>query len=283
MQNRLKIIITASIAVFILAGCGKVVEQNEIALVFRTLGKRDIKVAGKDFSDNFTAELLSAARAPIETPDIKILRFPKGVQSYKFSAVPGVESPQNEELCVDAEGGKVCFDIVVHMLIDETFPDLKERLVKFAKAYQLRQYSGPNTLSKFISGRFRQILRQPFVQFAADKKALDLVRNKTEINKYVLDELNSRFNELGLKFTLASVSSAIRVDKRQQERMNQIVIQDVKRRILELKNELILPLTKEIASIRLEGEIKAGKIINEAKAEKISSAWPKNTNCLIFQ
>lgn len=257
-----------------LAGCGKVVEQNEIALVFKTMGKRDIELAkkkgGQDVGDNFKVEMLSAVRAPIETPDIKILRFPKGVQSYKFTGRSSLESRANEELCVDAEGGKVCFDIVVHMYIDESFTDLKDRLVKFARAYQLRQYSNQtNVLSKFISGRFRQILRQPFVQFAADKRALDLVRNKTEINKYALKSLNDRFNELGLRFTMVSISSAIRVNRGQQERMNQIVIQDVKRKILKLKNEQLLPLTTEIAKIRLEGEVLAEQAINKAKADKI--------------
>ncbi len=271
MKKTLLVLVMVAMLGMITAGCGKIVEQNEIALVFKTLGDRDVKVAGgKDIGDNFTAELISATRAPLETPDIKILRFPKGVQHYEFSGRPSMESPSNEELCVDAEGGNACFDVVVHMFIDETFPDLKERLVKFTKAYQLRKYSGqPNVLSKFIAGRFRQILRQPFVQYTADKKALEIVRNKKEINDYVREKINERFNDLGIRFPLVAISSAVRVSKRQQERMNEIVIQDVKRRILKLKNEFILPLTKEIAETRLEGKVGATKIINQAKAGKI--------------
>jgi len=258
----------------LLAGCGDVVEQNEIALIFKTVGEpsqRSPEILNKgDMVDNFSVEMISATRAPLETPNIKILRFPKGVQSYEFSGRASIESRDNEELCVDANGGKVCFDIVVHMFIDESFTDLKERLVEFAKAYQLRQYSGQSdALEKFIAGRFRQILRQPFMQYASNKTALDLVRNKSDINQYVLNVLNERFNPLGLRFTLVAISSAIRVNPQQQERMNAIVIQDVKRRILELKNEHILPLTKEIAVTRLEGKVSASKLLNEAKANKI--------------
>jgi len=260
--------------IILLTSCGDVVEQNEIALVFKTVGEpsqRDPKILNKgDMADNFSVDMISATRAPLETPNIKILRFPKGVQSYEFSGRPSIESPNNEELCVDANGGKVCFDIVVHMFIDETFPNLKERLIELAKAYQLRKYSGQSdALEKFIAGRFRQILRQPFMQYASNKTALDLVRNKTDLNQYVLGVLNERFNPLGLRFTLVATSSAIRVNQQQQERMNAIVIQDVKRRILKLKNEQILPLTKEIASIRLEGKVSASKLINQAKADKI--------------
>jgi len=68
---------------------------------------------------------------------------------------------------------------------------------------------------------------------------------------------------------MVSVSSAIRVDARQQERMNQIVIQDVKRRILQLKNEQILPMSREIAELKNTGVFQAQEILNKAQADQI--------------
>lgn len=184
-------------------GCGRVIEQNELALVLKTIGERspeainvnqeladslasEIPEAQADsvyevIADNFVAELITATRAPLERPGIKILVFPLGLQVYKFSKNPSIESPDNDAIIVDAIGGQVTFELVVHLYIDRTFPDLKERLVQLMKSYQLRRYSGsPDVLAKLVEGRFRKILKQPFIEYCANRQVLDIIRQNPQ-------------------------------------------------------------------------------------------------------
>ncbi len=262
---------------FLTSACGQVVEQNQVALVLRTLGERKAEAinkqkAGGELGDNFEAELITAKRAPIDRPGIMILKFPLGLQVYEFSGRPSIESPNNEAFVVDAVGGQVTFDVVVHLYIDATQPDLKDRLIKLMKDYQLRQYSGSDdVLAKLVAGRFQQIIRQPFIEYCADKKVLDLMRNKEELNRYAKDQLNERFNPLGLQFTLVAVSSAMTVPKAQQDKLNQIMLQDMNIQVLEIKNAQIKPLDAKIEQLRQEGLTESAKLLNEATAKKIKT------------
>lgn len=292
MKRMIAVSIVVAFFAVAFVGCGSPVPPNELALVLKTLGDRSTSTINKDEKattstkvvdaatsdteeesslDNFESELITCVRAPIQTPGVLVIRFPLGVQAYKFSSKPSVESPEDEAFAVDAMGGKITFDTVFHMQVDPSYPDIKERLVKLVQTYQLRRYSGDaNVFVGLMSGRFRQLLKKPFIEYSADKTVLTLMRGKKEMNKYALDKLNERFNPLGLKFTLASVSSAMTVPTPQQNKLNEIVEQDAKFRVLELTNIEIKPLEAQIAQFKEDGITSSAAIVNAAKAEKIN-------------
>jgi len=269
-------------------GCGEVIEQNQLALVLRTIGDRESEAinlntstvaddatdgdASAEAVDMFESELITATRAPISRPGIVVLKFPLGVQQYKFSFRPTVESPDDESVTVDAQDGRVTFDVTMHMFIDETMPDIKDRLVKLMKAYQLRRYSGsPDVLKELIRGRFLQVLRAPFMEYASNLKTVDIIRDKTGMNKFVTARMNERFNPLGLRFTLSSISSRMEVPKTQQDRMNQAFLQDVNRQTLTVLGGEIRPLEAQIEGLRQDGKTEAARIIADARADRTKS------------
>ena len=262
------------------AACGSVVNPNEVALVLRTLGSRDAEVVGKkeapengakkDIADNFEAELVTATRAPLDKPGTVILRFPLGIQSYEFTALPSIESPNDEAIVVQAIGGTVKFNLLFHVYIGRNFPDLKQRLIEFMKAYQLRQYSGSaDVLSQLMAGRLKNDLFRPFIDKSANMKVLDIVRKKDEINSYAIKELNDKFNKYGLVFSAAAISSATTVSDEQQAKLNEMVIEDAKLQVLEFTMKEIRPLEEQISKFEQEGKTTAAAWINQANAKKI--------------
>lgn len=266
-----------------LNGCfGERVEQDKIVLKFQTLGERDTGVSNIEEESEegkaaevdkrtYETELLTATRLPVFQVGVKFLKFPRGNQAYKFTKRKSVESPDNEEFCINASDGNVCFDAVVHMHINSDYPDLKDRLVRFTKTYSLMQYSGrTNTLDMFIRTRFRPIMHDAFMQYGAEKRTLDLIRNKVALNGYMMKVLNDQFNRYGLTFTLVGVSSAIRPSEAQQSRMNEIIVREKEGEVLKLENEKIAPLVQKAAMARLGGEKETNRIISEANAYSIN-------------
>ena len=256
-----------------LVGCGEPIEQNELALVLATIGNRTVDTVNVDGTiNNFQAELITAKRAPVQTPGTVVLVFPLGLQDYEFNQAVTPESPENEEIVCDSVGGRISFDVAVHMYIDPTFPDIKDRLIRLMQAYQLRQYAGkPDVLKELIHGRFRQILREPFVEYCAGKQVLDIIRGKTAINKAATDFMNAHFNPLGLRFPLVSIVSNIRLPEDQRGKMSKIVERTVENKILKLTNERLKPLENEIEVLAQDGETEAANILNTANAQKIET------------
>lgn len=256
------------VMLMVLSGCGRPVDPNQLLLVMETVGDRDSKTSQDGV--NFSSKLIRATRGPVDRPGIKLLMFPLGLQAYKFSLEKSPNSMANEQFCVDSEGGRVCFDVVVHAYIDATLPDLKQRLIKFMQDYQLRRYSGSeDVLESFIKERFVQILRRPFVEYSASKKALHLMTNKSQINRYARDVVNKEFEQYGIVFPLVSISSAMRVSSGQQQKMNDIVMRDFENRVIEIETSQIQPLDAQIADLDQSAKTEAAKIINQANAESI--------------
>lgn len=243
---------------------GTPVEQNEISLVFRAIGNREVETA-----NNFEAELITAARgpSPFEVGAVE-LKFPLGLQAYEFSGRPGFDSEADESIVCDSRGGPVEFDVAVHMHIDETLPDIQERLIAFAEAYQLRRYDGSSdVLVELVQSRFRDIIREPFINWCASRSVITIMQNKSEINEIALDYMNDEFNQYGLRFTLVSVTSAMRVSPAQQDRLNDLVTQSTETRANDLRNTDLRPLQEEIAGIVNDGNIAAQAALDTATVE----------------
>ena len=142
---------------------GSVIEQNQIALVLRTLGDRSEETLNVG-DNNFSSQIVTAARAPVTRPGVFTMIFPLGLQSYTFSARPGVDSPNDEGLTCDSIGSEIGFDVVVHLYLDRSMDNLRDRLVDFTEAYRLRSYAGePDVLAALVRDRFSQILRDEFI------------------------------------------------------------------------------------------------------------------------
>lgn len=265
---KLSRLVISGLIILGLSGCGRPVDPNQLLLVMETVGDRDVSASQE--GGQFSSKLLRATRGPVDRPGLKLLMFPLGLQAYKFTQQPSVESPDNEEFCVDSEGGRVCFDVAVHAYIDADLPDLKQRLIRFMQDYQLRRYSNQDdVLEAFIKQRFVQILRRPFVEFSASKKALYLMTHKSEINQYAKDAVNKEFEQYGIVFPMVSISSAMRVSNAQQQKMNDIVMRDFENRVIEIETSQIQPLDAQIADLDQAAKTEAAKIINEANASSI--------------
>jgi len=254
--------IVAAVALTIAAGpaiyrglaLGTPVEQNELSLVFRAIGDRTVET-----SNNFQSELITAARGPgpLEVGSIE-LKFPLGLQAYEFSGRQSFDSEANEAIVCDSRGGAVEFDVAVHLHIDETLPDIQERLVNFAGAYQLRSYDGSaDVLSDLVQTRFRDIIREPFVNWCPSRSVITIMQNKSEINQIALDHMNDEFNQYGLRFTLVSVTSAMRVSDTQQNLLNNLVTQSTETAANDLRNRELRPLEREAGVIVNQGNIDA--------------------------
>lgn len=257
--------LTALLLLGLLAGCGEPVEQNEIALVMNTLGDR-----GAETVNQFDAELISGARAPwgVTHPTQIVLKFPLGLQAYEFSERAGAESPGGEAFTCGAVGGSINFDVVVHLRIDETMPDIKDRLIKLMQDYQLRRYNGDeNVLAELVQERFKQFLRAPVVDWCAPKQMLSIMRSKAEVNQLLLNHMNAEFNKYGIVFSLAAVSSSMRVPEETQGRMNDAVSRETNTRVLALTNTKLKPLEDETATITENGLTAAAAVVNTAKLE----------------
>lgn len=282
---------------------GPVTPPNKVCLVLKSIGDRSAKISNSEeqtkvkakiktaetgevadtgvpqtdkeddldmFRKTFSAELITAKRAPMKRPGLVRLWFPLGLQSYEFSGKASIESPENEAIEAPAVGGTVTFSVLYHMHIDRTFPDLAERLLAFAGAYQLIQYNGSDdVLAKLMSGRLKEELLKPFIEYCANKRPLTLMRGKDGVNEYALTELNKKFNRFGIRFTVAAISSAITIPQEQQTKLDGMVIEDAKLQALEFWNINVKPLDESIARFEQEGETGKQGLINAAKAEKI--------------
>lgn len=243
---------------------GTPVEQNEISLVFRAIGEREVETA-----NNFEAELITAARGPgpFEVGAVE-LKFPLGLQAYEFSGRPGFDSEADESIVCDSRGGPVEFDVAVHMHIDETLPDIQDRLIAFAEAYQLRHYDGSaDVLVELVRSRFRDIIREPFINWCASRSVITIMQNKSDVNQIALDYMNEEFNQYGLRFTLVSVTSAMRVSNAQQDRLNDLVTQSTETRANDLRNEQLRPLAEEVAGIVNDGNNAAQAALDTATVQ----------------
>jgi len=270
--------VAATVAfVLALAGCGQVVEQNQLALVLHSFGNRDAQTVNKTDENkdqvvgSYSSELVTAKRAPVQTPGTTVLLFPLGLQAYMFEAEKTAESPDNEEIVCDSTGGKITFDVAVHVYIDPTYPDIKERLVKLMQDYRLIQYSGTNdVLKELIHGRFRNVLRTPFVDYCAGKSALEVMTHRSEINTLAAAYMNKMFNPLGLRFPLVAIASAVRVPPDQQAKMNAIFEREVDNQVLRLQNDQVMPLNTDISNLQQSAITESEQIANQARADTIA-------------
>lgn len=265
---------------------GQVVEQNQIALVLQTLGDRGEEALNVD-DDNFSSQIVTAARAPITRPGVFTMIFPLGLQSYTFSQRPGVDSPNDEGLTCDSIGSEIGFDVVVHLYLDRTMPDLKDRLVAFTKAYRLRSYAGESdVLAALVRDRFAQILRDEFVGWCSNKNALQLMRQKKTLNTRVLEAMNNHFNQYALRFTLAGVSSAMRVTAETQTEMDASVVRDAETAAEQILNEQVKPVEKRIANTKQTGLDDAAQILADARklaADTVAAAESDQRKAIIEQ
>lgn len=211
----------------------------------------------------YDTEMFTAKRLRFSKLGVKYIIFPRGNQIYKYTARSSFESPRAESFKLNALDGNVQFDVVFHAHIDTAQKDIREKLVAFVKRYSLLKYSGDNNaLGRFMASRFRNILKSVFSEYVSKEKVLDVMRNKKKINDFVLEKMNERFNQYGLKFTLAGISSAVTVDAKQQQRMNEIILQEVDDIILTMKNEKIIPLEQKRRRLINEGTIEAERVLN---------------------
>lgn len=294
----------------LLTSCGRPVPQNEVCLVLRTLGDRTAPVANQtvegsatdvsnqtvenpatdvskkleseDVSDahkriresvlTANAELVYARRAPLDTPGVILLYFELGKHAYKFSAGESFESPTNEEFVIDCVGGKVHFDFCIHMHIDRTLPDLKERLLMLTQDYQLRQYAGQrNVLGLLAKDRFQRIIREPLQDYCAPKNPIEIVRGKEEINRIALTYMNDMFGKYGIHFTMAAIASPIRLETEQQEQMNGIVTKEYQKRALDLQTgeKGLKALEQQITEVTESALTEAENVVNTANATTV--------------
>lgn len=264
------------------AGCGDIIEQNYIVLKFKLLGERAADLSNVDISQT---ELFTARRLPLVHPQEMYIIFPRGNQSYRFTALVSVESSTNEAFTINAVDGNLTFDVVVQLHINTTYPDLKERLVRFCRDYSFSKYAGnPNALGMFVSENLKPQLTKAFSAYLNARKVLELTRSKSEVNQFVKDAMNTRYDQYALEFTLVGIGSAFTFDPGQQKRMNDIVTQEVENRILQIDNKQIKPLEKEIARIQNTGTKEAAGIRNEAEeraAKILAGAWKERRKMII--
>lgn len=249
---------------------GPVIEQNQVALVLQTLGDRSEETLNVG-DNNFSSQIVTAARAPVSRPGVFTMIFPLGLQSYTFSARPGVDSPNDEGLTCDSIGSEIGFDVVVHLYLDRSMDNLRDRLVAFTEAYRLRSYAGePDVLAALVRDRFSQILRDEFIGWCSNKNALTIMRSKSELNKLVLDAMNDHFNQYALRFTLAGVSSAMRVTEETQAEMDASVVRDAETAAERIRNTRVKPIEKQIENTKQSGLDDAAQI--RADARKAAAA-----------
>lgn len=243
---------------------GTPIEQNQIGLVLRSLGDRESQVANQ-----LESELVVASRGPgLFDIGTVMLVFPLGVQAFEFSDRLGFESGPGQQLVCDSVGGAIEFDVVVHVRVNETLPDIRERLLAFVQAYQLRRFDGSaDVLSDFVRERLRDVMREPFINWCASQGELQIMRRKAEVNQIALDYMNEEFNRYGLQFDMVSVSSAMRVSDAAKARLNQLVVQSTETSVLNRRNADLVPLLLQIQETREQGLTDAAAVLNTAHAE----------------
>ncbi len=280
-----------------MANVGKKIYPNQIAIVFHPFGDREVESInlpqGKDQKVNNPnpvpvkevdeiagkygqIDMVSGGRLPMVRPGAKVIIFPRGLQVYRFTENPSIESPTNQELVAGTIDGDIETDFVVHIMVMDELPDIKQRLINLIRRYNLLKYSGDeDVLVDFIQdGRFVNILRDRFTNYAAPKRVLDIVKDKKSLNHEIITYMNSEFNQYGLRFMLCSISSAIRVDASQRRKMGEIIEREINREMTKLTNEKINPIIAEINTVEVETAEKVNTILVKANAEamKIETA-----------
>ncbi len=269
---------------------GRKIYPNQIAIVFHPFGDREVESVnlpqGKDQKGNNPdpvevadvsevgqkfgqIDLVSGGRLPMLRPGAKVITFPRGLQVYKFTEAPSIESPNNDELIAGTIDGDVSTDFVVHVMIMDELQDVKQRLVNFIRRYNLLKYDGSqDVLVDFIQdGRFVNILRDRFTNYAAPKRVLDLVKDKRTLNKSIIDYMNAEFNQYGIEFLLCSVSSAIRVDETQKQKMGENIQREIQKEMTKLTNEKINPIKADINRVQIETAEHENALLVAAEAE----------------
>jgi hypothetical protein len=235
----------------LLAGCGKQVPQNKLALLVKTLGARTTTNA------TASAEVYWARRLPFgvsANPGIRVFTFPLGLQEYEFSQAPSYESPNDEAIEVDCLGGHLKFDVNIQLYLDKEMPGLAEKLLQFINDHQLQGYSGEHDmLARWAGEKLRQFVREPLAQYALNKQVIEIMRNKKEMNDVLINRMNERFNKYGLRFSSAGISSEVRIPQDQKERMNAIVTTEYANRTLQMRSAKLMPLLSEINEIEQNG------------------------------
>src|SRR5208337_1774257 len=174
----------------LLAGCGREVPQNQLALLVKTLGERS--------ANNVTAsaEIYWARRLPFgagANPGVRIFTFPLGLQEYEFSEKPSYESPHDEAIEVDCLG-HLKFDVNLQLYLDRENQGLPDKLLQFINDHQLQGYNGErDMLARWAGEKLRQYVREPLAQYALNKQVIEIMRNKKEMNELLLNRLNERF------------------------------------------------------------------------------------------
>lgn len=240
------------ILIMFLVGCGEIVEQNYIVLEFKTMGDRDVDLAAGSESQ-YETTILTATRLPLIKVGRKYLSFPIGNQSYRFTGKPSIESPENESFKISALDGNIYFDFVVHLHVDKDLSpeELKTKLVAFSQKYSLLKYAGSNNpLGLFVKDRLRDILINTCKEYTSSKEVLFICRDKKTLNQFVLGKMNELFEPYALRFTLIGVSSALGFDEDMQKRMDEVIQNEINARKLEIENEKIAPVRKQITAMR---------------------------------
>lgn len=219
-----------------------------------------------------TIDLVSGGRLPAISTGMKIILFPRGLQVYRFTEKYSVESPINQELVAGAYDGDIETDFIVHVHVLDDEPDIKQRFISLIRHYNLLKYSGDDdVLVSFIrDGRFFNLLKDRFTNYVSPKKVLDVITDKAAMNKEIIDYMNAEFNPFGLKFTLCSVSSAIRVDDAQRKKMAEVVQREIKMEKARLTNQKINPLLIKINKVNVSALEEANTIVTEAHAKAMA-------------
>ena len=235
----------------LVAGCGQQVPQNKLALLVKTLGARSTSNA------TASAEIYWARRLPFgvsANPGVRVFTFPLGLQEYEFSEAPSYESPHDEAIEVDCLGGHLKFDVNLQLYLDKEMPNLADRLLQFINDHQLQGYNGErDMLARWAGEKLRQFVREPLAQYALNKQVIELMRNKKEMNEVLMKRMNERFNKYGLVFSVAGVSSEVRIPPDQKQRMNNIVTTEYANRTLQMRSAKLMPLLSDINQIEQSG------------------------------
>ena len=251
----------------LLAGCGRQVPQNKLALLVKTLGARSTTNA------TASAEIYWARRLPFgvsANPGVRVFTFPLGLQEYEFSQAPSYESPQDEAIEVDCLGGHLKFDVNIQLYLDKESPNLPDKLLQFINDHQLQGYSGErDMLARWAGEKLRQFVREPLAQYALNKQVIEIMRNKKEMNDVLAKRMNERFNKYGLLFSSAGISSEIRIPPDQKQRMNAIVTTEYANRTLQMRSAKLMPLLSEINQIEQNGLTQSQEKQNFGSQEEI--------------
>ncbi len=250
-----------------LGACGQVVEQDKVVLLMEALGSRDSEVVN---TSEYTSQVLTATRLPVNMVGKKAFIFQRGIQTYRYTGQASIDSISNEEFCSQVVDGKICGDISIQLYLDAKDPNIKEKLEKFVERYKLYSYSGESgVLAKFVgSSRFRPIVNNIFISLTADKKILELVRGKTQLNEELVSRLNEQFGEYALVFTEGTgFVSNTRLTNESQNKLNDIVVTGVKTQAQKLRNTKVKPLDQKVKQLNNEGREESATIVNNAKKE----------------